>query len=260
MTYRVENLLVVDWDTFFHNPIDGGDYKDEKQYPHPELFDWGHKESRFFIEMLWNSRAIGFLMNGLPLPRVNEEWRKFPDRFRFTDDAVMYYAESNMEAGNVTDSWGQPFKSVWLYDAHHDSGYGHKTMADFAASPEFSCEDWMLIHAKHESELHVRYPTWKKHWDKEQSPPEDLVIDRQMDAPYNQPDVEFSSVFICRSGAWVPSWEDDKFFEFVSMMMQPGGSEELGDYPCVDRKYNEAEVHKELEDLRVMMQIYKETK
>jgi hypothetical protein len=143
-----KSLLVVDWDYFFPNPMEGG-YKDDNMW----LYDWSHNESPLYIHALWPSRAAGFFANGARLPEVEPSWKTFPSRFNLSDDAVVYFGDSNGHAGNLSDSEGDPFSDVWLYDAHHDSGYGVKSQAEWLAKHsvegggmQFSCEDWMLIH------------------------------------------------------------------------------------------------------------------
>ena len=256
----MSNLLVIDWDYFFPNPMDGGEYKTEvvdgkgREGNPTLLYDWGHHESPLMIEHIWPTRAQGFLMNNLPLPEVNDEWKTFAQRFQFDldEDTYTYFAESNMEAGNLSSPYGESFEHIYLYDAHHDSGYKYKTMAEFRAAQRFSCEDWMLMHADRGSELHVRYPTWKTYWKTAETPPPvDLVIDRAMDDGLD-PGVVFDSVFLCRSGAWVPSWEDAKFFQFLDTL--PGDEvEELGQYPVLPRKFDLDKVREEMLMMRAAM-------
>jgi hypothetical protein len=232
----MSNLLVVDWDYFFPNPLEGGFNLTEKDL---YLYDWGHREAEFYIDMVWGSRATGFLMHDLPLPTVTDAWRTFPDRFNVTDDAIVYYADSNVHSGLIESTDGEPFENVWLYDAHHDSGYSvdsfEKWMKQHVSkgSINFSCEDWMLVHYMAGSDLHWRIPTWHESFKKRVLEPDctdaecdmghvahgpfwpkGVTLDAAVD-DMEEVDEEFDTVFICRSGAWVPPWEDDKFMEFV---------------------------------------------
>jgi hypothetical protein len=229
----MSNLLCIDWDYFFPNPMDGGSPKGRETL----LYDWGHLESQFMIEMMWPTRATGFVGNGLDLPGMLPGWRTFLDRFRFSDDVCSYVSESNSDAGNLTAD-GRPFDSVWLFDAHHDSGYTGATVEEWLKTGMLSCEDWMVWHHVAGSDLHVRYPKWKVGWAHE---PEPMVsVDRQVDDEEPMHDVVFDAVHLCRSGAWVPSWCDDEFFQFVEML--PGDLEEIGSYPLKRREFDLAEV------------------
>src|SRR4051794_23581640 len=92
------------------------------------LFDWGHAEAPFFINgPIWDIRAGMFASRDVPLPVVQppaEGWAGFWDRFTFTQDATMSFADSNLHAGALRPRTGpRPgFGSVVLFDAHHDSG------------------------------------------------------------------------------------------------------------------------------------------
>ncbi|MFG3427618.1 hypothetical protein [Streptomyces californicus] len=76
-----ERLLVVDFDFFFHNPLQGvaaahrGD---------PLLYDWAHAETPFLQEDIWTYRAEDFIQAGVEPPRC-EGLDGFWDRFTFAD-------------------------------------------------------------------------------------------------------------------------------------------------------------------------------
>lgn len=212
----VRNVLAVDFDYFFESvdiPDDGWD-----------LYDWGHRESRLFIEFMWKQRAADFLRAGLPLPGLvaGPAWATpdgFWDRVRLTDDAVVWCGESNAQALSVPGIAGA--EQVWLFDAHHDTGYTKTAeqailLADGADDSEsvWTCENWMVPMYGNGAELHVRYPTWRQRaFDLEPAPV--VPVDRAFDDG-TVPPVEFDTVFVCRSGAWVPAWLDDHFVEFVN--------------------------------------------
>lgn len=244
----MSNLLVVDWDSFFLNPLDGGDFK----RPDAMLYDWGHVETPLHIETLWLHRAAGFLQNGLPLPGVSG-WSGFWERFRFAEDVQLEYADSNVHAGQMLPNEGDAFASVWLFDAHHDAGYHARSVDEFLERGTYSCEDWMVQHALRGSKLHVRYPQWKIAW--ESSEPDPIVpVDRALDDGARS-DVVFDRVFLCRSGAWVPPWCDGDFLDFVEEF--PGDVLEIEDRYAIPREFNLSEVraHVELfERLRAQVQ------
>ena len=220
------NLLCVDFDYFFHNRSDFDD-------PQWQLYDWGHAESLLFIEMLWPIRAAGFLSNGLELPGTTGREVNFWDRFTFSDDASLYAAESNAMAGlpEVADDVDE----VWLYDAHHDAGYHDRSVAQLVSEGRWSCENWMILYAALGATLHVRYPTWRRHAFSQEPAP--LVpVDRAFDNDVDDLPV-FDRVFVCRSGAWVPPWLDDRFTAFLERCPVRVLTE-LGSYPLTPREFS----------------------
>jgi hypothetical protein len=201
VTHPPINMLVVDFDYFF--PID-------------QAWEWSHFESPVMIEgPLWDIRASSF--DGGDLPPLTGEQDTFWSRFNHMFGSTLYYADSNMWAVAAALSasasmaptplakWG-----VWLFDQHHDSGYGNQT-------PGVTCENWMKSFAGPESKerLHVVYPDWHElAFDIEPEP--EIPIDRRHNAEIKKSELPaFDLTFVCRSGAWVPPWHDDAFFKFI---------------------------------------------
>lgn len=207
----MSNLLVVDWDYFFYNPLYATDGHDERFW----LFDWGHRESPLYIDVLWPMRAAGFLKHGFDLPTVDvpKDWW---DRFNIADDAVCEVSDSNMYSGIAGD--GRVFDHVWLYDAHHDLFAIHspEQLLEYSAKGAVTCEDWMWVHHLQGSRLHWRYPKWfpyGKHYAREL--PKWVNCDaRKDDMGKLDTRMKFDVVSICRSGAWVPPWCDEQFEQF----------------------------------------------
>ncbi|WP_440581246.1 hypothetical protein [Streptomyces sp. PT19] len=218
---RQGRLLVVDFDFFFHNPFEGlpaahrGD---------PMLYDWAHSEAVPFLQDgIWTFRAEDFYRAGITPPRC-EQLDGFWDRFTFTTASPqLFYADSNLHAGRLTPahySLLEPGPTAWrevhLFDAHHDSGYPHRhgpaTFEEWRERGEYSCEDWMLLHHANGSRLLHTYPTWRPHGD---SHPPMVPLETHIDdhGPVAAP---FDAVFLCRSGAWVPSWCDDQFTQLLN--------------------------------------------
>lgn len=200
------NILVVDFDYFFPNPLEAGEVLDGIS----GLYDWGHREAPFFIEGIWPIRASQFLAAGLPLPRavVPEGWWS---RFRLTQQPTLLLCDSNAHAGNLLPDG--PIGQVWLFDAHHDAGYGATPQEGLQKwnghRSSLNCEDWMLNLYHGGADLHMRYPQWRANgMDMEPEPA--VPVDRAVDdlAPL---DIRFHTVLMCRSGAWVPSWCDPDF-------------------------------------------------
>lgn len=218
-------LLVVDWDYFFPNPLMG-----EVFAPEHLAYDWHHIENTFYAGPIWHIRPSAFWKIGQELPCTLPH-AGFWDRFNLDGDFAALVGDSNMYAGSlfpsIVDLEADGWEEVWLFDAHHDSGYpqedesGHRrtrTLEEFIERDTMSCEDWMLNHAAQGSKLRVRYPSWRAgvngslyHCE----PPPAVEVDQALDD--GQP-VEgwFDAVYVCRSGTWVPPWCDDAFEDFVN--------------------------------------------
>ncbi|MEV0759554.1 hypothetical protein [Nocardia sp. NPDC050435] len=225
-------LLVVDWDYFFPNPALEAVYR-------PEVldYDWFHRENRYMIFDVWDLRAMTFMRRWaaadeatrgeLTFPRC-QRYESFWQRFDLSETFGVLVSESNSAAGLIlpetygidADGW----EEVWLFDAHHDCGYPsseHLTEVD-----EFDCGSWMIEHHKRGSDLHVRYPWWRASedgatfYDAEEGPlvPVERRLDRWPASTSDDVPVgPWDAVLVCRSGAWVPSWNDDQFEEFITL-------------------------------------------
>jgi len=229
---RKQRLLVVDWDFFFPEKT-----QDPEQW---QLYDWGHQESSLFLGPIWTIRAEAFDYHGIPRPGMTDERFGFWDRFKIADDAMLYYADSNMYAIDQQVRFSASefgTGTVWLYDAHHDSGYG-RSIADVRRTGNVSCEDWMMGYRLFDkAALHVRYPRWKT-WafDLEHKP--SISVDRAFDdGKANK--TRFDTVFVCRSGAWTPPWCDWDFQAFIDAA-PVNDTIEIGD--CQPREWDEDNV------------------
>lgn len=214
------NLLSVDWDYFF-------EHKGGTADPDWHLYDWGHQDTGFFRDALWGTRASTFIANGRALPGTTGEEADFWKRFTFKKGAKLYLADSHACAASnevcgrsrraalARWTWGQ----VWNYDAHHDAGYAKGQVFKAATEGRWGCDDWMGLYSCFTHDLHVRYPRWAA-WKLEAEPEPDCAVNREVDDGLSptEPDgtpVVFDSVFVCRSGAWVPPWLDEDFARFV---------------------------------------------
>lgn len=194
-------LLTVDWDYFFPMPNPDSDESFM-------LYDWAQSESEFLIRHIWESRAQGFVMNGLPLPRV-EGWSGFWNQFKIADDATLYMGESHLFA--IDPEVREDIDEVWLFDAHHDAGYRGDESILRDGEERWECENWMVWYDLIGADLHVRYPEWRA-WALDREPEPMATLDRQVVSETNMPDdVVFDRIYVCRSGAWVPPWCDAEF-------------------------------------------------
>lgn len=216
------NLLVIDWDYFFPTPELG--HADTQT---ALSFDWGHRESPFFVNDVWTLRAAEFLARDLPLPQVNVAWRTFWDRLRIAEDATLYYADSNVHALDQRIMAG--VDELWLFDAHHDCGYDRTIDRRLLVRRQatFTCENWMLAYARLGVDLHVRYPAWRSYALKVEPRPL-IAVDRRVDTGAITPSgfttltgwpmlARFDRIYVCRSGAWVPPWADEAFDSFLQL-------------------------------------------
>lgn len=232
------NLLVVDYDYFFPNPMESTKVAKEIDPALRGMFDWGHSESIFFLShALWSIRAATFLAYGHDLPQVvppEDGWGSFWDRFTFADGATMTYADSNLHAGKIeADGPHRAFDSIHLFDAHHDSGYHANSFAKFLDTQTYSCEDWMLYQqAKGCFDLTVHYPRWKPNGLKEKVAKGSIT--KQVIDDLKPLDTVFTDVFVCRSGAWVPPWCDRDFLDLIDA--SPLHSEQI-DEEDMDREF-----------------------
>lgn len=241
-------LLVIDFDYFFPNPLM---MAKESRGNAPLLYDWSISESLFTAVDLWPQRAASFLIAGKELPRCNEGYEEFWNRFAFEGNPV-FVSDSNVYAG-IVDAFGMGFSEdawsdVWLFDAHHDC-YGSEEGFNPDAA---TCANWMHAHHRNGSKLHVRYPAWRADVDGsivECEAPPGIPVDRQIDD--GMPMGFFDQIMICRSGAWVPSWCDDQFEEFIHIPgIELGWIEET--IPR-DRKFSMKAAEKEAELIRRCM-------
>lgn len=232
------NLLVVDWDFFFNSPAE------ERSLARADtkLYQWVHRETPHYINEVWTKRAAAFLKAGYQLPQVNEQWRTFWDNFVFHPDSVMYYADANFHACKLRPRGFMHYNQVWLYDAHHDCGYEVRSykqwLRAFLDSSLCNSEDWMLVHQMLGSKLFYRFPYWHSLFmlggvrvpkgvqvdcaSANFDVPDHLIKGLSLGVMQSlmqdtRPQVEFDHVFLCRSGAWVPSWCDRAFSDFLEL-------------------------------------------
>jgi len=191
-------LLSIDWDFFFPTP---------EHDPHM-IYDWGHSEGHsLYYGTIWTIRAADLLRNTGELPGTSGEEISFWNRFKFGEQATLFYSESHKD---ILHPLVRPYtKDILNFDAHHDAGYTRPIGKPSAVR----CDNWAEFLIKKGSNIQVVYPAWKPHaFDCE--PASQVEIERIIDdgKDYEQ---EFDAVFVCRSGAWTPSWLDGSFDDFI---------------------------------------------
>ena len=197
-----KRLLSVDFDFFFPEMS-----LDPKLW---QYYDWGHRESRFFLDAIWYARAQSFLMNGLSLPTTSGEEVGFWDRFRFQHWTRLYLSDSHVSM--YTPRVMKGVTEVVNYDAHHDAGY-KGTFEDWLGRGKVTCEDWVLAYSLAKVPVTTIYPRWKT-WAIDEEPTPLVPMERRFDDGLADPE-PFDRGFVCRSGAWTPSWLDPNFQTFL---------------------------------------------
>jgi hypothetical protein len=168
-----------------------------------------------FITMLWDIRATGFLMNDLPLPMV-EGWQDWWGQFKLSKNPRLFVGESHCSAVN-TKVTHRINGEVWLFDAHHDCGYDEKTDRESVQTGRWTCENWLIWYGRNLGldNIHMRYPTHRTGAFEEEREPYLPDLDREFYDPQEETPV-FDTIYVCRSGAWVPSWCDQEFNQWVA--------------------------------------------
>lgn len=239
-------LLAVDWDYFCPTGEPGNpDAKREETY----LYDWGHSERwAFMADGIWAVRAAGFKKNGLPLPTTSGLENGFWDRFRIDPKATLWYSDSNVGAAHPDVMEG--IDEVYLYDAHHDSGYG-KRLVDIMKSGQVSCEDWMVAYYLQNpvTKLRVRYPYWRRDAFKVEPKPA-IKVHRRVDDGKPLKSKKFDRVYVCRSPSWTPTWEDEKFFQLINSCP---AFKKAPIHPLMERTWNPADVDQHISTMKEVM-------
>lgn len=191
------NLLSVDWDFFFHD-------KAQESTDESLCYDWGHMETPTFIHKLWELRAAQFIKANIELPMTTGEERNFWRKVNISKEAKLFFAESHSAIAQSPVIKG--VDKIWNLDAHHDA-YRR------SSGGVVMCDNWAHWAFVMGIEVTTRYPEWRV-----DNAPMETVIPMDIEI-LNYTDLSkqvFDRVFICRSGAWAPSWLDKDFEKFVA--------------------------------------------
>jgi len=145
-------------------------------------------------------------------------WNAVRSSCRFERGLKAVVSDSHALSYQIAKACG--CRSVILFDAHADLGYGGLLSLSF----EVNCSNWLgrLLKDGLIDEAHIFYSPYSA------EKPEHF---RQMNSAYRIAYHDFcelgglgfsvSAVHICRSGAWTPPWLDQEFLRFVDRLGIP---------------------------------------
>ena len=204
------------------------------------LWDWGHRETGnpMWDHIMWHSRLSQFASVGVdPMQETNPDvhspirpgtfWDVMARSGLDVSGARLHIADSHMYGAF---SHGLDGRSVVHIDAHHDLGYHDlKTTRKNLREQNADCADW-LLHVLHRNKG-ARTEQYLSPWASPEGHWMDLPVAkrvRQTGLHLSERDRieatglpgltltgKVSTVFICKSGTWVPPWWDHLFVQFI---------------------------------------------
>lgn len=254
--------LTVDWDFF----------QEERT-----VWDWQHKESPLYTELLWGNRVFHMGQDIRPItsperhePKASSFW----GHFRAADVSATEIGVGDSHALALPFFWhlaktqGVP-DEIWNFDAHHDIGYDDVSkLKAWTKAGRAEAGSWLyvLMNQKKCKKLiyeHV-YPAWKDHTNEGRP----WALDKEFSERVHQTCVtdfhwkrlanfRIEGIFIAKSEAWSPSWNDKAFVRFVHdtrARLDWLDVTEYGRKPCVEpRAWDERAVmafQKQIDDFR----------
>lgn len=222
-------LLSIDWDYFIYikkdnKRINGSFLENERS-----SVDLWYK--RYFQEKL-QGRDI---LNSFQLaPEVEIFWKKIRECFQFEKDVKVYVSESHALSYDVAKN--NKCRTVYLFDAHADLGYGGLSSLNF----EVNCSNWLgkLFKDKLIDEATIVYSPYTSEKPEYFKPMNSIYNIKYCDFDDLGKNIKISAIHICRSGAWTPPWFDTKFTQFVAELGIP-----YKVVNCPPRKWNPLNVN-----------------
>lgn len=216
--------LSVDWDFFFEE--------------HP-LWDWGHKESKIFIEDLWTLRLLNNpkLLDEFVPKGYDTFWENLV-KLDIYKPLGLYVAESHCFAYLVYNFIVKHPDVIMHFDFHPDT-------VDLGSPPPFiDCQNWLLETMRKQPHLKVIWicPNFHKQFGTPELCPEIASRVYRYFASDLDKAVEFHGLrkgnvvlsYVARSGAWTPPWADDQFIEFVRL--SEATLLDVPDHPLTNKK------------------------
>lgn len=219
-------------------------------------FDWSHSEhSGLYRELAWHTRVAWHeetRIDKFANPKPAEFFDKLVSLgFEFdccsslnVSDSHLYAAPDFIDTLRVS-----PDETIEIinFDAHHDMGYGPwpEMREQWVKLSRVDCSNWLLVLLCQQKRLRatVVYPEWKGleelqntclPWKRLRS-----VRRRAQHLVYSDESVRslagpVAGVFIARSSAWLPPWQDHEFVKLVRAAEKATGLASLA--PYVDRE------------------------
>lgn len=200
-------VLTVDWDYFFSDV---------------EQFDWGHRESHLFMDILWPARyfdrslATGQYAHKLVKPSESR-LASFWDKVLLSPPPALAITESHGSLFTILKVLQRvtPWKALHVtnFDQHHDTGYEN----DY---DELDCGNWVR-HCDQKLKLEyykLMYPGWRANTPESILHPTLDYANVQVTFGWPQSYMianRYDLVHVCRSSAWTPSWHDGDWLRFI---------------------------------------------
>lgn len=187
--------------------------------PNTDLYDWGHIENQFMVNFIWQLRvtSINFKTKASAVDEVMPDNRLL---LNFFDRVVagkpkygFFVCESHSALYKIVKFFNSP---IYLtnYDAHHDFGYKN------LKHNLITCENWAKVLNGEGliKEYKLFYPPWRR------DDPESKINNKIINVQYGiqKRKNKFDLIFVCRSGAWTPSWVDHLWIDFIERLKGPG--------------------------------------
>jgi hypothetical protein len=218
--------LSVDWDFFQEERLE---------------WDWHHAENRLFQDAVWVCRAFfsgedirGVTHPDLHEPKASTFWQRAVQNWDFSECIASRVADSHAKAlpffyslGNIDDVADE----LWNFDAHHDLGYDAlSTINKLSRSGIADAGSWAYVLLSRLKRLQYRhfYPAWKDP-SIEPNPWSGSRIAKRVSqlsadkVPWDEK-VKVTAIFIAKSTAWSPPWNDGEFQKFVETAEKATGS------------------------------------
>ena len=216
------HTISIDWDFFV---------------PEDPMWDFGHRESRMFLNLMWKMRGADYLKKIKTTGREKGFWARLRKKIDI-GSATVGVSESHAV---LTPTALSECRRLILFDAHHDC---------FSTQEEgfTCCGDWARQWLECDKNRRLTWvrPAWV-----DPRPPKDLAarIDVFDEDSFDGADMKMASfIHICRSGCWTPPWLDGKFIKFVRQVHPSPTILQDGDWDAMKERWA-AEDYKEVRNL-----------
>ena len=180
--------------------------------------------------MMWTIRFSGSYAGGEDLQKTytaDSRWRTlwtYLKRRGFNlDNAAVIFADSNLGAWYVFDMFN--VSHIYNFDNHHDVFYRN------SPGEQVDCGNWLgqTMRAQRKLGATIVYPDRERlEWEFEfsnRSAKQWVKSGRLRATTYDELEKgtrRVNAIFICRSGAWTPPWDDKKFMQLVGKTPNKG--------------------------------------